>query len=139
MKIIKIDIEDEIYPKRLLKIKNCPISLYALGNISLLNSIHTIGIVGARRCTDYGRKVTYDFSQKLSKHRICIISGMVLGIDTIANSTCVEEEGKTIVIVTHSMGSILRFCTRAIWLHKGKVKMDGNVKEITDAYIKETA
>lgn len=50
-----------------------------------------------------------------------------------------KEEGKTIVIVTHSMGSILRFCTRAIWLHKGKVKMDGNVKEITDAYIKETA
>ena len=50
-----------------------------------------------------------------------------------------KEEGKTIVIVTHSMGSILRFCTRAIWLHKGTVKMDGNVKEITDAYIKETA
>lgn len=50
-----------------------------------------------------------------------------------------KEEGKTIVIVTHSMHSILRFCTRAIWLHKGKVKMDGDVKEITDAYIKETA
>ena len=99
MKIIKIDIEDEIYPKRLLKIKNCPISLYALGNISLLNSIHTIGIVGARRCTDYGRKVTYDFSQKLSKHGICIISGMALGIDTIANSTSVEEEGKTIAVL----------------------------------------
>ena len=50
-----------------------------------------------------------------------------------------KEEGKTIVIVTHSMGSILRFCTRAIWLHKGKVKMHANVKEIKDAYIKETA
>ena len=50
-----------------------------------------------------------------------------------------KEEGKTIVIVTHSMNSILRFCTRAVWLHEGRIKMDGNVKEITDTYIKETA
>ena len=50
-----------------------------------------------------------------------------------------KEEGKTIVIVTHSMDSILRFCTRAVWLHQGRLKMDGDVKEITDAYIKETA
>lgn len=50
-----------------------------------------------------------------------------------------KEEGKTIVIVTHSMDSILRFCTRAVWLHQGRLKMDGDVKKITDAYIKETA
>ncbi len=50
-----------------------------------------------------------------------------------------KEEGKTIVIVTHSMNSVTRFCTRAVWLHEGRIKMDGNVKEITDTYIKETA
>lgn len=49
-----------------------------------------------------------------------------------------KEEGKTIVIVTHSMDSIVRFCTRAIWLHKGSVKMDGEVDKIAKEYIKET-
>ena len=38
-----------------------------------------------------------------------------------------KEEGKTIVFVTHSLGSVERFCTRAVWLHKGEIKLDGNV------------
>ena len=33
-----------------------------------------------------------------------------------------KEEGKTIVFVTHSLGSVERFCTRAVWLHKGETR-----------------
>lgn len=50
-----------------------------------------------------------------------------------------KEEGKTIVIVNHGMGAIERFCTRAVWLHKGKIRLDGNTKEVVEEYIKETA
>lgn len=50
-----------------------------------------------------------------------------------------KEEGKTIVIVTHSMDSIVRFCTRAVWLHEGKIKMDGDTNTIVEKYVKETA
>ena len=49
-----------------------------------------------------------------------------------------KAEGKTIVFVTHSMGAVERFCTRAIWLHEGHVKMDGEVKEVLEEYLKET-
>ena len=47
-----------------------------------------------------------------------------------------KEEGKTIVFVTHSMGAVERFCTRAIWLHQGHVKMDGEVNEVVAEYLK---
>ncbi|MBQ9298386.1 MAG: ABC transporter ATP-binding protein [Clostridia bacterium] len=50
-----------------------------------------------------------------------------------------KEQGKTIVIVTHGMDTVNRFCTRAVWLHQGEIKMDGDVKTVTDAYIRETA
>ena len=50
-----------------------------------------------------------------------------------------KEEGKTIVFVTHSMGAVERFCTRAIWLHQGHVKMDGEVKPVLEKYLEETA
>jgi len=50
-----------------------------------------------------------------------------------------KEEGKTIVFVTHSMGAVERFCTRAIWLHQGHVKMDGEVKTVLEQYLEETA
>ena len=50
-----------------------------------------------------------------------------------------KAEGKTIVFVTHGMGAVKRFCTRAIWLHQGKIKMDGNTKKVIDEYVKTTA
>jgi len=49
-----------------------------------------------------------------------------------------KQEGKTIVFVSHGMASVKRFCTRAVWLHQGKIEMDGNVKEVVDAYVKTT-
>ena len=49
-----------------------------------------------------------------------------------------KTEGKTIVFVTHGMGSVKRFCTRAVWLHEGKIKMDGDIDKIIDSYVNET-
>ena len=47
-----------------------------------------------------------------------------------------KEEGKTIVLVTHSMDAINEFCDRAVWLYDGKVKMDGPSKYVTKEYLK---
>ena len=55
-----------------------------------------------------------------------------------------KREGKTIVFVSHSMSTVKRFCNRAIWLHDGVIKEDGNLKDGTmnkliEKYLKETA
>ena len=47
-----------------------------------------------------------------------------------------KESGKTIVIVTHSMEQVKRFCNRAIWLYKGEVRKDGETKEVLKEYLK---
>ena len=47
-----------------------------------------------------------------------------------------KKAGKTIVIVTHSMDQVKKFCDRAVWLYKGEVRMDGEVKEVLDEYLK---
>ena len=46
--------------------------------------------------------------------------------------------GKTIVFVTHGMGAVKRFCTRAVWLHQGEIKMDGDTREVIEEYVKTT-
>ena len=50
-----------------------------------------------------------------------------------------KTEGKTIVFVTHGMGAVKRFCTRAVWLHQGEIKMDGKTNEVIEEYVKTTA
>lgn len=49
-----------------------------------------------------------------------------------------KAQGKTIVFVTHGLGSVKRFCTRAVWLHEGKIKMDGNINEVIESYVSTT-
>ena len=99
MEIKKIDNNDDRYPKRLLEIKNYPKELYVVGNIELLKTKHTIGIVGSRKCSDYGRKVAFEFAKEISENGICIISGMAIGIDGQAHNAAIEELGKTIAVL----------------------------------------
>lgn len=48
-----------------------------------------------------------------------------------------RRRGKTILLVTHSLGLVERFCDEALWLDKGKVKAVGDPKRVVDAYVTE--
>jgi lipopolysaccharide transport system ATP-binding protein len=49
------------------------------------------------------------------------------------------QQGRTVVIVSHLMGTIEALCERTIWLEAGQVKMDGDTKTVTAAYRKMVA
>lgn len=99
MEVTKINREDKEFPERLLSIEKCPSVIYAIGDINLLNSKYTVGIVGSRNCTEYGIRVTNEFSKKLSQKGLCVISGMAVGIDGIAHNSAINEIGKTIAVL----------------------------------------
>lgn len=50
-----------------------------------------------------------------------------------------RRRGKTIVIVTHSLGLVEKMCDEALWLRKGKVVDAGDPKRVTDAYLSYVA
>ena len=41
---------------------------------------------------------------------------------------------QTVILVTHNMGSVRKYCTRAILIEKGKIKLDGEPSTIAKAY-----
>ena len=47
-----------------------------------------------------------------------------------------KKEGQTVILVTHSMENVRKFCTRAILLEDGKIVKDGTPDKIADAYLK---
>lgn len=93
-----IENTDEEYPKRLLQIKNAPEKLYVEGDFKLLNK-DSIAIVGARKYTEYGKRVTQKFAKELSQKGVCIVSGLATGIDSIAHINSLKEIGKTIAVI----------------------------------------
>lgn len=96
---------DELYPERLRELKKPPSRLHAIGNIEILNN-YGIAIVGSRHNTLYGAKMCQKFTKDLVEYNINIISGLAVGIDTIAHETCLKNSGKTIAVLPSGVKNI---------------------------------
>jgi ABC-type polysaccharide/polyol phosphate transport system ATPase subunit len=46
-----------------------------------------------------------------------------------------QERGKTLIAVSHDFDVVRRLCTRAVWLEHGRVRMDGEVNKVVNAYL----
>lgn len=96
---------DELYPKKLREIEKPPSRLYVLGNPEILNEIG-IAVVGSRTNTQYGEKMCKTFTKNLVEYGFNIISGLAIGIDSIAHKTCIKNSGKTIAILPSGFKNI---------------------------------
>lgn len=47
-----------------------------------------------------------------------------------------RKQGTAILLVSHSVGEVREICSRAVWLEKGVVQMDGPCMEVTEEYVK---
>ncbi len=90
---------DKNYPRLLKEIPNPPIVLFVKGDISKIDLEKTIGIVGTRKVTSYGREVTKLFSFGLSSAGITVVSGLAMGVDAVASWSAIETKGKTIAVL----------------------------------------
>jgi len=46
-----------------------------------------------------------------------------------------KDSDKTIVIVTHNLGSVQQLCNRAIWINDGKIVLDGETSDVINKYL----
>ena len=68
------------------------------GNIELLQK-PSIAIVGSRDATTYGKKYASQFASSIARSNITVVSGLAIGIDSIAHESSIEEVGKTIAVM----------------------------------------
>ena len=62
------------------------------------------------------------------------VGDMAFQAKCLARMQKFREDGKTIVLVQHALNYVERFADRCIWLDKGEIRMDGDAKEVSDAY-----
>lgn len=103
MKVIELG--DEFFPKSLKCIKNAPEKLYVKGNEELLNS-NCIAIVGSRKNTNYGEKWCKKFVKEFVEYGLTIVSGMAMGIDSIAHKSAIRYGGKTIAVLPCGLANV---------------------------------
>lgn len=94
-----ITFDSESYPRKLRNITTPPYILYCKGNFADFDEILTIGIVGTRHITDYGRIVTSRFAYDLARNGAYIVSGMARGADSIAARNALKANGRTAAVL----------------------------------------
>lgn len=91
---------DADYPSLLWEIPDPPPILYYRGPLRPNDaSTITVGMVGTRRPSPYGRRWTQRLSRRLSQQQFTIVSGMATGIDTYAHQGCLDSQGQTIAVL----------------------------------------
>ncbi|MEY2452972.1 MAG: type transport system ATP-binding protein [Acidimicrobiaceae bacterium] len=91
-----------------------------------------------------GMYVRLGFSVAINVSPDILLIDEVLAVgDEQFQTKCAEKfaelraNGKTIVLVSHALGSVRAMCEQAVWLHNGKVRATGPAGDIADEYVSE--
>ena len=91
---------DKDFPSILNHIYNPPAILFMRGNRTLLDKrLNRIALVGARRCSLYGRNVARMLGKELGKYSTIIVSGGARGIDSYGHEGLLASQGYGIVVM----------------------------------------
>ncbi|MCX7726595.1 MAG: DNA-processing protein DprA [Chitinispirillaceae bacterium] len=104
-KIKIISLCEPSYPFSLKEIFAPPPLLYVKGDISVLLN-YGAAVVGTRNPTLYGRKATEAITEELVESNLVVVSGLAMGIDTIAHETTLRNGGKTVAVLGSGLDNI---------------------------------
>lgn len=93
-----ISIAQGQYPDRLRRIPDPPFGLFVKGGLPEEGK-RSVGIVGARRCSSYGRRMAEELAASLAQCGAQIISGMAMGIDGYAQGAALREGGASFAVL----------------------------------------
>lgn len=101
------------FPASLKEIAACPFLLYYFGNLEK-DCTRNLAVVGTRRCSTYGRKITIDLVKSAVEKKLTIVSGLAYGIDAIAHQTALDNRGQTLAVIGSGLAHIYPKCNRGI-------------------------
>jgi DNA processing protein len=93
---------DTNFPKRLKSLYDSPLLLYSVGKFDYNQSL-TVGIVGTRQVTDYGKSVTETIVRDLMPYKPLLVSGLAYGVDITAHRACLKAGIPTIGVMASGL------------------------------------
>lgn len=97
---ISLTLEKKDLPKKLTSIVDPAEKLFIKGqDIRKFAKLPTIAVVGSRRVSPYGKHITEKLTSELAADGVVIVSGLALGVDSIAHQAALDAKGLTIAVL----------------------------------------
>ncbi len=97
---ISLTLEKKDLPKKLTSIVDPAEKLFIKGqDIRKFAKLPTIAVVGSRRVSPYGKHITEKLASELAADGVVIVSGLALGVDSIAHQAALDAKGLTIAVL----------------------------------------
>ena len=90
--------EHAAYPAGLAQIPAPPPLLYVRGRLAAVDA-WSVAVVGTRSPTSYGKEAARRLAGDLAGAGVTVISGLAIGIDTLAHTAALEAGGRTIAVL----------------------------------------
>jgi len=97
--------DDSAYPQALRQTDSAPPVLYVDGTLSDSDQL-AVAIVGTRRASSYGREIAHQLATELARNGITVVSGLALGIDTVAHTAALKAGGRTLSVLGSGVDQI---------------------------------
>jgi DNA processing protein len=97
--VTPLAVDDPHYPPLLREVPTAPPLIYLHGTLLPGDLQRSIAIVGTRRPSSYGREVTERLVADLAAAGLTIVSGLALGIDTVAHRAALARGGRTLAVL----------------------------------------
>lgn len=105
--MLTISPKHQQFPPQLQRLHSVPKQLYIASDAwPELLAMPMLAVVGSRRPTTYGASMCAQIVREVAAKGVCIVSGLALGIDSIAHSAALEVGGKTIAVLPSGLDSI---------------------------------
>ncbi|MBX0330047.1 DNA-processing protein DprA [Oscillochloris sp. ZM17-4] len=93
-----LSIEDPAYPALLRAAPGAPPLIYVRGSLALADA-WAVAVVGTRSPTSYGREVAHRLSHDLAQRGVTVVSGLAIGVDSVAHAAALEAGGRTVAVL----------------------------------------
>jgi DNA processing protein len=93
-----LTLRDPNYPALLREIDSAPPVIYMRGSLTEADQF-ALAVVGTRNISNYGQQVAERLVTELAHGQVTIVSGLALGIDTLAHSAALDAGGRTIAVL----------------------------------------
>lgn len=98
--------EDEKYPHGFRNLVQIPQILYYMGAIDIINCNKNIAVIGSRKCSEAGIRLSYETGRVLGAHGVNVVNGLALGCDTEALRGALSVDGKCVAIMPCGLDEI---------------------------------